>query len=314
MVKQAKKIAACRKTMAKEYLSPTASSCLNFRLYEERRTVPMRVEMNHGCKSALRWMAVAATAGVLLAGAPLRAQDQEPSSAPGARGGRGQFAGMQRVSGEVTAVAGANVTLKSEDGSAVTVVTTENTRVMKGRGNTVKVGDIKPGDGLMAAGNMDAPNKTLHAALVFVVDAAQVKAERESFGKTHISGRVTAIDADNAKMTIERPDHVSQTIGFDETTSFRRGRMGRMGGMGFGGGGAAAGAGAPAADAGESITLADIKVGDMVAGPGAVKGGTFVPTQLTVMTPGQGRRRGGEGAGASGAGGANAGAPAGPQN
>lgn len=273
----------------------------------------MRSEVHHGIKRALRWTAAAAMAGVLLAATPLFAQDQE--QAPGARGGRGQFAGMQRINGEVTAVAGANLTVKAEDGSTMTIVTTDNTRVMKGRGNTVRVADIKAGDGVMAAGNLDAPNKTLHAGMLFVVDAAQVKAMRENLGKTYISGRVTSIDADNAKMTIERPDQVSQTIGFDETTSFRRGRPGRMGFGGGGGAAPAAGAGAPAADAGESITLADIKVGDMVSGPGAVKGGTFVPAQLTVMTPGQGRRRGGEGAGAAGAaGGANAGAPAGPQN
>jgi len=63
-------------------------------------------------------------------------------------------------------------------------------------------------------------------------------------------------------------------------------------------GGAASGngraGGTPTADAAaeaESITLADIKVGDNVMGRGSVKSGTFVPTQLTVSTPGQGRRR-----------------------
>ena len=34
---------------------------------------------------------------------------------------------------------------------------------------------------------------------------------------------------------------------------------------------------------GESITLADVKVGDTIVGPGALKGGVFVPTQLTVI-------------------------------
>ena len=104
------------------------------------------------------------------------------------------------------------------------------------------------------------------------------------------------IDLDNAKMTVERADKVSQTIGFDETTSFKRGRGGRGANVFVMGGGAgAAGAGAPAAagrDAGESITLADVKVGDEVVGQGSVKAGTFVPAQLFVSTPGQGRRGG----------------------
>jgi len=105
---------------------------------------------------------------------------------------------------------------------------------------------------------------------------------------------VTAIDVDNAKMTIERPDKVSQTIGFDETTSFKRGRGMMPGSMGTA---AATPSAAPpaAANAGESITLADIKVGDTVNGQGSVKSGVFVPSQLMVATPGQGVRRNGAG-------------------
>jgi hypothetical protein len=228
------------------------------------------------------------------AGTMLRAQEpaQPDQARQGDRPGRGAFAGMQHVEGEVTAVVGSTVTVKTEDGAVMQIVTTDNTRVMKGRGVTVKVGDLKMGDGVMAAGNLDAANKTLHAALIFATDAAEVKAMRENLGKTYIAGRVTAVDLDNAKMTVERPDHVAQTIGFDETTSFRRGGRGGMGGDG-----AEAGAGAAAGE--ESITLADIKVGDTVRGRGSVKGGVFVPTELVVgggRGQGGGRRRGGEGA------------------
>ncbi len=61
------------------------------------------------------------------------------------------------------------------------------------------------------------------------------KQQLANLGKTLIAGRVTAIDMDNATMTVGRPDGVSQTIGFDENTSFRRGRMTMTGnGMGFG--------------------------------------------------------------------------------
>jgi hypothetical protein len=212
----------------------------------------------------------------------------------GDRPGRGAFAGMQRVAGEVTAVSGATLTVKTEDGATIQIVTTDNTRVMKGRGVTVKVAELKVGDGVTAAGMLDAPNKTLHAAMVFAMDAAQVKEMKENLGKTYIVGRVTAIDMDNAKMTVERPDHVAQTIGFDETTSFRKG--GRGGGRMGGGGGAGTPAEAPEAG-GESITLADIKVGESVRGTGSVKGGTFVPTELVVM------ERGGRGAGDAASGG-----------
>jgi hypothetical protein len=228
----------------------------------------------------------AVLAGVMLFGvAGVRAQDvgEGPQG-----GGRGQFAGMQRVAGEVTAMSGTTLTVKTEDSGTMQVVTTDNTRVMKGRGNTVKIADLKVGDGVMAAGNLDAPNKTLHAAIVFATDAAQVKALKENLGKTYIVGRVTAVDLDDAKMTVERPDHVVQTIGFDETTSFKKGRGMRMGGgAASGGGGVAPGAG----EGGESITLADIKVGENVRGTGSVKGGVFVPTELVVMERGP-RREG----------------------
>jgi hypothetical protein len=231
--------------------------------------------------------------GLIFPALSTRAQEPgEQMVGPG--GGRAQFAGMQRVVGEVTAISGTTLTVKGEDGATFQVVTTDNTRVMKGRGVTVKVADLKVGDGLMAVGNLDAPNKTLHAAMVMAQDAAEVKKARENLGKTYIMGKVTAIDVDNAKMTVKRPDGVEQAIGFDETTSFKRGRIGRGGGTGMGGGGEAVTAGASTATA-ESITLADIKVGDNVGGQGSLKSGVFVPTLLTVATPGQGRQRNGAG-------------------
>lgn len=264
------------------------------------------------------WVPVSALALTMLAGVGVpRMRAQEPGEQGG---GRGQFAGMQRVGGVVTAVAGPQVTLKAEDGTTYQVVTTDNTRMMRGRGVTIKLTDLKPGDGVMAMGNLDAPNKTLHAAMLMAVDAEQMKKLEEArkqqmanLGKTLIAGRVTAVDLDNATMTVERPDGVSQTIGFDEGTSFKRGRM-NFGGAGLGMRGAApetATAAAPA-DSGESITLADVKVGDRVGGPGEVKNGRFVAKQLMVMTPGAGRRRGaGEqpGTGQGGAQGPPAGQP-----
>jgi hypothetical protein len=210
------------------------------------------------------------------------AQQQDGDGA----GLRAQFAGMQRTGGEITAIAGNKVTVKTTDGDTMQIVTTDNTRIMKGRGVTVKLADLKVGDGVMAAGNLDAPNKTLHAALLFATDAAEVKKLRDNLGKTYIVGKVAAIDLDNAKMTIERPDKVSQTIGFDETTSFKRGGRGGS----FEEGAAAATPAPTTPNSGESITLADIKVGDNIRGAGSIKDGTFVPTQLTVLAPGQHRR------------------------
>jgi hypothetical protein len=232
--------------------------------------------------------------------APLGRVFAQDAAATGPRGqsGGGQFAGMQRAAGEVTAVSGVTVTIKTETGATMQVLTTDNTRIMKGRpnegGSTIKVSDLKPGDGVMAMGNLDAPNKTIHAAIVIATDAAQVKALKDNLGKTYIAGKVTGIDMDNAKLTVLRSDGVSQTIGLDESTSFRRGRanFGVAGGLGEGGGRQRGGdaAGQPTATA-ESITLADVKVGDTIAGKGVLKSGVFVPSEVVVATPGQRRPR-----------------------
>jgi hypothetical protein len=242
-----------------------------------------------------KWAAVSLALLLPLGAVGAKAQDSPQQGA-----GRGQFAGMQRIAGTITAIAGPQVTIKTVDGVTYQVVTTDNTRVMRGRDSSIKLADLKSGDGLMAMGNMDAPNKTIHAAMLMSLDADQMKRMEDAqkqqianLGKTTIAGRVTAIDMDNVTMTVERPDGVSQTIGFDDNTSFRRGRLGTTGnGMGLATGGASsAGAGTNAPPTGESITLTDIKVGDRVAGPGEVKGGRFVAKELTVIAPGNGRRR-----------------------
>ncbi|QMV19281.1 hypothetical protein GOB94_11755 [Granulicella sp. 5B5] len=254
------------------------------------------------------WMVLGLAAALMATTGPAMAQDA-PAGQDGAgqnggarhRGqfGGGQFAGMQRAGGEVTGVSGATVTIKTEAGETMQIVTTDNTRVMKGRpnegGGTIKVSDLKVGDGVMAVGNLDAANKTLHAAMILATDAAVLAKAKADLGKTYIVGKVMAIDMDNAKMTVLRSDGVSQTIGFDETTSFRRGRVNAGMMMGEGGGERRRGGNGAGANAGgesaESITLADIKVGDNVAGRGAIKSGVFVPTEVVVGTPGQRRQR-----------------------
>ena len=52
---------------------------------------------------------------------------------------------------------------------------------------------------------------------------------------------------------------------------------------------------------GESITFADVKVGDSVAGRGALKNGTFVPVELGVMDAAMVQQRRRHAAEASGA-------------
>ncbi len=235
-------------------------------------------------------------------------------------GAQGMPAGSQMIRGTVTTSTVDAITVKTETGEAYKVTVSPSTRVMKAR-QAVKLTDIKAGDGVGAMGVMDAPAKTLHALFVSVVDAEQIRKAEADLGKTYIVGKVTAMD--ELKLTIKRPDGVSQTIAVDEGTSFRKGGRGGMSMMMGGGAGGEQGQAqtqgqtqrqrTPRQDeAGESITLADVKVGDQVMGRGGLKGGTFVPTELRVMDPSaaRGRRRdGAEGASATGA---EGGAPAMP--
>jgi hypothetical protein len=211
-------------------------------------------------------------------------------------GERGRaFAGGQMVRGTVTAATADHLTVKTDAGDVYQVAISANTRVMKDR-QPLKVTDIKVGDGAGAMGVLDAPTKTIHAVFVTVVNAEQMKKMKEDLGKVYITGKVTAID--ELKLTVMRPDGVSQVIEVDEGTSFKRGGRGMASMMNGSGPVGASGGGRPdVAASAESITLADVKVGDTVVGPGALKNGVFVPTQLAVMDAaamGQRRRRAAE--------------------
>ena len=244
-------------------------------------------------------IALAATVTAMSGSAAL-AQDGQDNS----RQGAASFAGGQMVRGTVTASAADHLTVKTDAGEIYQVSLSANTRLTKDR-QPIKVADVKVGDGAGAMGVLDPATKTVHAAFVGVVDAEQVKKARENMGKTYITGKVTAIDLDGLKLTIERPDGVSQVIAVDEQTSFKRGGRG-MAAMASGAGvmdvpggqargnGAGSGAGTGNSASGESITFADVKVGDSIAGRGGLKNGVFVPTELGVMNPaamGQRRRR-----------------------
>ena len=254
-------------------------------------------------KNPVRMAVVSALA--LLLSSPLQAQApgqdpmQDDANAPTMAMGSGRM-----VRGTVSAVAPNRLSIKTESGDTYLVALTSNTRIMKGR-ESVKVSEAHIGDGIGAMGELDQSSKTVHALFVSLVDAEQVKKMRDSLGKTWIAGKITAID--DLKLTILRGDKVSQVIAVDEGTSFKRGGRGmRMmmqngdvsgplgtsaaeapGGQRRNGAG---GNGSPRQE-GESITLADIKIGDNVAGQGALKNGTFIPTELAVTDPSQRRRR-----------------------
>ena len=96
-----------------------------------------------------------------------------------------------------------------------------------------------------------------------------------TLGKDFVTGEINAIDA--PKLTVLRPDKVTQTLELNEETSLRKGR--------------------------DSITIADIQVGDHLFARGAVENDVFVPKMVVVIGPEQWKRMQEMGAEARGEGG-----------
>ena len=240
---------------------------------------------------------------VLAAGVGASAQ-QAAGAAPqqGEGGGYGQERGRgmgRGVTGTVTEVAADHFLVKNEVGETYTVHFSANTRIVKsvprpagaandgqpgagatrGGGNggreggggrqmdppiAIKATDIKVGDIIVAGGEIDDSAKSVGAVMVIQLDPERVKQMREmeaNFGKTWLMGRVTAVN--ETKVTIEsNVDHAAHAFVADENTTFRKRR--------------------------DPITLADLQVGDAVRVEGAVKGGAFVATAVSVMGQGSG--------------------------
>lgn len=210
----------------------------------------------------------------------MQAQDDQAPEAAGLAGG-------EMVRGTVLSTTSDHLAIKTDKGVGYQVNVTSNTRMMKDR-QPIRIAEIRPGDTVGAMGVLDAPARTVHALFVMVVDAGQVKQMREGLGKVYIAGKVTAIE--DLKLTIQRPDGISQIIAVDEGTSFRRGGR-QMQAMVDGSGAIPRGAPPSNDSGGESITLLDIKKGDTIAGKGELKSGIFVPSQLAVMDPATRQRR-----------------------
>jgi hypothetical protein len=175
------------------------------------------------------------------------------------------------VVGKVTAVTKDSVTVAPLlGGDPVTVKVGGDTRVIKDR-QPASIGDIKTGDTVFARGPLKG--QSMEAGVVAVIDPNMVQQRMqgggpggngpmgqfkpEDLGKKYIIGEVKVMN--ETKLTIARPDNQTQEIEVDENTSFKKGK--------------------------ESITLADITVGEFVRGTGEIKNGIFVPKELIVGRP-----------------------------
>jgi len=217
--------------------------------------------------------------GLLLAATPALAQGssgssgQEAAPPPGASRMQRPEEGRGRpVLGKISSIKDGVLELVRMDGTTITVRITDKTEYRKDRQNA-KLSDFKVGDMVLvrAEGNGD---QDLTAWMVagrtggspggpgmggpgggMIMGGGEL-------GKDFVFGEVKSVDA--PKITVMRPDNVTQTLELNEETSLRKGR--------------------------ESVTMADIQPGDHVFVRGGVQANAFVPKMVMVIGPEQWKR------------------------
>lgn len=197
---------------------------------------------------------------------PMPAEPSTPASGGGVIGGIIAVAkplDMVLVLGKVAAINKDSMTLtRLEDGETVIVKVNEHTRIVKqtqvlpGKDGPAKLEGIKATDMIVARGLLK--DGVLEATKLFVnpVMGSTPEIRPEDMGKTFICGQVRAVHG--GQLSIERTDRALQEIGVDEKTSFRW--------------------------LSEYIAFQDIRVGDVICGPGELKDGIFVAKMLNFVS------------------------------
>ena len=220
---------------------------------------------------------------LLLGATPVLAQDPVTPPPPpqssrteielrqGPQGGRGRG-----VVGKITAIKDSALELERMEGGSVTIKLTDKTEYRKDR-QISKLRDFKVGDMVFirteGTGDQDltasvvagrtgsgpagptSPGTGGPGSGLMMIGGGEL-------GKDFVFGEVKSVDA--PKITVLRPDDVTQTLELNEETSLRKGR--------------------------ESVTMADIQVGDHVFVRGGVQNNTFVPKMVMVIGPEQWKR------------------------
>jgi len=211
---------------------------------------------------------------------PLATQGTNPGQTP-VRGGERR----PGVFGKLTAVHDQSMEITRQDGSVVTVKISASTQFRKER-EAAKLSDFRVGDTVFVRGEENADHTW----------SAEVIGERPNggfgggagagaeggrgagqggpgggpgggrpmgvLGQDYVFGEVKAIDT--PKLTIIRPDNVTQTVELNEETSLRKGR--------------------------DSITMADIQAGDHIMVRGGMVNNAFQPKSVVVISPEQWKR------------------------
>lgn len=208
--------------------------------------------------------------GLLLATTPGLAQDAAPPQMQRQEGGRGQG-----VMGKITAIKDGALELARMDGGRITVKLTDKTEYHKDR-QSAKLADFKVGD-IVFIRTEGEGDQNLTALVVAGRTGNGLGGQGGpggggpvggmmmgggELGKDFVFGEVKSVDA--PKITVLRPDNVTQTLELNEETSLRKGR--------------------------DSVTMADIQVGDHVFVRGGVQNNAFVPKMVMVIGPEQWKR------------------------
>jgi len=160
-------------------------------------------------------------------------------------------------------MSGDSLLLTRPDGTTVTVKLTDKTEFRRDR-QPAKLADFKVGDFVMVRGE-ENPDHSVTAQILGSRSGNSGPGGGQSMGemgKDFVAGQVKAIDP--PKLTVLRPDNVTQTVELTEETTLRKGR--------------------------ESITMADIQPGDHVVLHGALQNNVFVPKAVMVLSPEQWER------------------------
>ncbi len=200
--------------------------------------------------------------------APPLNQDQGAPTDRGQRRGPEDSRG-QPLFGKITAIDNGTMQIAKPDGSTVLVKLTDKTEFRKDR-QSVRQEEFKVGDTVFVRGEENADHSVTAAMIGARTGGGPQGSGRGpgggagfgEMGKDLVVGEVKAVEA--PKLTILRPDNVSQTLELNEETSLRKGR--------------------------ESITMADIQPGDHVVVRGGVQNNTFVPKTVIVLAPEQWKR------------------------
>ena len=217
---------------------------------------------------------------LLLGATPVLAQDRATPQPPqqssrmetelrqGPQEGRGRG-----VVGKITAIKDGALELERMDGGNVTVKLTDKTEYRKDR-QSAKLPDFKVGD-MVFIRTEGAGDQDLTALLVAGSTGngpggpgmggpggGLMMMGGGELGKDFVFGEVKSVDP--PKITVLRPDDVTQTLELNEETSLRKGR--------------------------ESVTMADIQVGDHIFVRGGVHNNAFVAKMVMVIGSEQWKR------------------------